>query len=58
LIVLEPNNPARYQRRGDAYTAWSKSDSGGPGHFVKALSDYQRAVQLRGSRLLMQYSGD
>jgi WD40 repeat protein len=58
LIVLEPNNPAYYHRRGDAYTEWSRSDTGTPVHFVKSLSDYQRAVELRGSRLFKQAGGD
>jgi WD40 repeat protein len=58
LIALEPNDSKHYQRRGDVYTAWSKSDSGGPDHFVKALSDYQHAIQLRGGRFLNQASGN
>jgi hypothetical protein len=58
LIALEPNNPAGYQRRGDAYTAWSRSDTSGPAHVVSALADYQRALQLRGSRLLMSEGGN
>jgi hypothetical protein len=40
------------------YTAWSRSDSGHPVHFVNALADYQHAFQLRGSRFLKQASGD
>jgi WD40 repeat protein len=58
LIALEPNNPVRYQRRGDAYTAWSRSDTGSRAHIVSALADYQRALQLRGSRWLMQDRGN
>jgi WD40 repeat protein/serine/threonine protein kinase len=58
LIALEPNEPRYYHRRGDVYTAWSRSDSGHPVHFVNALADYRHALQLRGSRFLKQASGD